>query len=282
MRAVEARPVTVGILLVLPQAEPLLAGCAFAGSRRWLRSVRMGLRDVLASWPVVRQLGGDRRGLGAAVRSASTDALRPRPAIASAWFPWYDSAGTGGRDWVLAANTGATTATLSLYLAGQPACDATPACAWTLPAGAVRPIVLPSARGGPLEVRQWSGGPLVVSQRVLTNGAFEDTPASAQPTDDGDVLPGQEGVELAEPGVDVRDHPEEPGRALAAVGLHVLLQIDARGVREAWAVYYDSMDRTRQVSEDMKRQRLTALHKEQGRQLTLEERAQTEGLRRQK
>ena len=38
----------------------------------------MGLRDLLSSWPVVRQLRGDLLGLGAAVRSPRTDALVSR------------------------------------------------------------------------------------------------------------------------------------------------------------------------------------------------------------
>ena len=38
----------------------------------------MGLRDLLSSWPVVRQLRGDPLGLGAAVRSPHTDALVSR------------------------------------------------------------------------------------------------------------------------------------------------------------------------------------------------------------
>ncbi len=43
----------------------------------------MGLRDVLAGWPLVRQLTGtDGLGRGAAARSARTDAARPRTADA--------------------------------------------------------------------------------------------------------------------------------------------------------------------------------------------------------
>ena len=36
------------------------------------------MRDLFSSWPVVRQLGGDRLGLGTAVRSERSATLRPR------------------------------------------------------------------------------------------------------------------------------------------------------------------------------------------------------------
>jgi formate dehydrogenase major subunit len=42
----------------------------------------VGIVDRLGAWPVVRQLGGDRLGLGEAVRSSRTDALTPRTATA--------------------------------------------------------------------------------------------------------------------------------------------------------------------------------------------------------
>jgi formate dehydrogenase major subunit len=41
-----------------------------------------GMRARLAGWPALRQLDGDRRGLGSAARSARTEALRPRTADA--------------------------------------------------------------------------------------------------------------------------------------------------------------------------------------------------------
>jgi len=44
----------------------------------------VGVRKLIASWPAVRQLGGDALGLGAAARSALTDAIAPRTAKASA------------------------------------------------------------------------------------------------------------------------------------------------------------------------------------------------------
>src|SRR5438105_4741821 len=38
----------------------------------------MGVKERLASWPVVRQLGGDRLGLRDAARSPHSESLRPR------------------------------------------------------------------------------------------------------------------------------------------------------------------------------------------------------------
>jgi formate dehydrogenase major subunit len=38
----------------------------------------VGVRELLSSWPVVRQLGGDRLGLGPAARSERAAALKPR------------------------------------------------------------------------------------------------------------------------------------------------------------------------------------------------------------
>jgi formate dehydrogenase major subunit len=42
----------------------------------------MGIRERLGSWPLLRQLGGDPLGLGAAVLSERSSALRPRTATA--------------------------------------------------------------------------------------------------------------------------------------------------------------------------------------------------------
>src|ERR671931_1178032 len=42
----------------------------------------MALGSLIARWPLLRQLGEDRLGLGKAVRSAGTDSLRPRTAEA--------------------------------------------------------------------------------------------------------------------------------------------------------------------------------------------------------
>jgi formate dehydrogenase major subunit len=47
----------------------------------------MALGRLIARWPVLRQLGEDRLGLGKAVRSARTDSLRPRTAAADHVVP---------------------------------------------------------------------------------------------------------------------------------------------------------------------------------------------------
>jgi len=108
----------------------------------------------------------------------------PATGLDATWyFPWYDAAGSGGRNWVLVGNPSPTaTVEVALRLAGS--------LRGTFPVapGGVVARVLPGAVGGPLEVRATLAvsptvaAPVYATQRVLWGESFSEiagAPAAA-------------------------------------------------------------------------------------------------------
>ncbi|RJQ42516.1 MAG: hypothetical protein C4534_09865, partial [Gaiellales bacterium] len=100
------------------------------------------------------------------------------------YFTWYDSKRANGMygNWVLAANLGAETALVEVYIGGEYRGG------FELPPGGMAAPVFPETMGGPVKVVSTNGQPLIVSQRTLYRQSFEEvqgTPPAGLGTDFG-------------------------------------------------------------------------------------------------
>ncbi len=86
------------------------------------------------------------------------------------YFTWYDSSPGNGMkgDWILIGNQGSTNANVQVYIAGRLMNTYTIA-----PGGRVTPSY-PNTTGGPVKVTCTNGQPLIVSQRVIYQNAFNE------------------------------------------------------------------------------------------------------------
>ena len=99
------------------------------------------------------------------------------------YFPWYDSLPEHGMsdDWLLIANRGSGTATVSITIAGKTMRDpANPANEFfTIPEGGTIAPQFARVIGGPVAVTCVTGQPLLTSQRVLYHDSFSEIPGVA-------------------------------------------------------------------------------------------------------
>lgn len=94
-------------------------------------------------------------------------------------WTWYDSIGSGGKDWVLVANPNGQSVYYEITVAGE---DAGTGSKGTIDAGKNVTPAFPGRIGGPLKVRAWTDGTktipanVIASQRVIWGPSFEEVP----------------------------------------------------------------------------------------------------------
>ena len=87
-------------------------------------------------------------------------------------FTWYDEQSAGMRTWVVVGNQGSQAADVGIYVGGQLI------GLYSVPAGGRITPEYPNLMNGPVRVVCTNGQPLIVGQRTLFRGAFEETPGT--------------------------------------------------------------------------------------------------------
>ncbi len=91
-------------------------------------------------------------------------------------FTWYDGVTPGMRTWVVISNQGSQSATANVYIAGRLKGS------YLVPAGAHVTPTYPGVMDGPVRVVSTGGQPLVVCERSLFGGSFEETKSQSVTT----------------------------------------------------------------------------------------------------
>ncbi|RJQ44246.1 MAG: hypothetical protein C4534_06715 [Gaiellales bacterium] len=85
-------------------------------------------------------------------------------------FTWYDQQSAGMKTWVVIGNQGTQTAQVGVYIGGQLAGF------YNVPAGGRVTPNFPNLMNGPVRVVSSNGQPLMVSERSVFRGSFEEVP----------------------------------------------------------------------------------------------------------
>jgi len=122
----------------------------------------------------VRVISVDGQPLIASQRSVyygSFEEVTANPAsglVSNQWFAWYDSASPGMTTWVLVGNQGQTKVDVDIKIGGRVVGR------YQVPAGGRITPVFQGQINGPVEISGTSGSQLVVSQRVIYYGSFDE------------------------------------------------------------------------------------------------------------
>ncbi len=113
-----------------------------------------------------------------ALAAASAGAVQITPAPKTYYFTWYDSTPVDGMqgDWIVIGNLENSSANVQVFFGNQ----AAPRETFTVGAQGRQVISWPNTMGGPVKVISTGGQALVVTQRVLHNGYFNEVPAIMQ------------------------------------------------------------------------------------------------------
>jgi hypothetical protein len=169
------------VLVANPGVTPVTAEIYIAGELMGTYPVSPGGR-VTPSYPGemngpvrVRATGGEN--LIVSERSLFGNSFeeiagqRPAALAADSWFTWYDELTPGMQTWILMTNAGPTATTADVFVAGSHV-----AGPFNLAAGEVVYTEVPGIRNGPVKVTS-AGEPLLVSERTLYYGSFNETVA---------------------------------------------------------------------------------------------------------
>jgi cysteine-rich secretory family protein len=164
-------PNWANVLIQLPGATPLSVGVPH-GAAKYLSFPRGTIGG-----PVTVSTDGEPVVVSQRMvydQSFSEQAAVPATGLATSWsFPWYDWATAGfASDYLYVANPGATTANVTISLAGAASLHL------GVPAGAARYASFPRGTiGGPVTLS--SDQPVLATQRVLYGNSFSEIAASA-------------------------------------------------------------------------------------------------------
>ncbi len=92
----------------------------------------------------------------------------PNDLAANQWFAWYDDVSAGMTTWVLVGNQGQAPVSVDIKIAGSDVGR------YTIPAGGRVTPVFPGQLNGPVQVTAEQGSRLVVSQRTIYRGSFDE------------------------------------------------------------------------------------------------------------
>lgn len=88
----------------------------------------------------------------------------------SYFFPWYDLTSDMAGDWILIGNQNSAAASVDIFIAGRKMGS------YTVPSGGRITPSYPGVTGGPVRVICTNGKKIIVSQRALFGGSFEEVP----------------------------------------------------------------------------------------------------------
>lgn len=89
------------------------------------------------------------------------------------FFTWYDQQSVGMQTWIVVGNQGSQTAEVGIYVAERLV------GLYSIPAGGRVTPNYPNLMNGPVRVASTNGQPLIVGQRSLYKGSFEEVPGTS-------------------------------------------------------------------------------------------------------